>query len=250
MRHMGFVGKSRLEAAQRLLPDVLAEWRSHWCFEREETVIESVVSVTAESEGDASITAINWRYSLTPNGELWLGVCQSSSWHRVIFGDSEEGVPSDQVAAYLVGQAQMGLINAVLKVLQLAPVKVLCDEAPVAIAAAFSPRVLLEVPVYEDGVFILLDANLLNAYLPIPPANTPLLERQHAVGGARLRLKLSLPLSEVSVADLSDLHPGDILKADTFLTQPFHLATDRDVLIAKGFLVRSDTRLAVQLTDG
>ena len=119
----------------------------------------------------------------------------------------------------------------------------------VAAFAVSGPRLLLTMPGHETDIFIVLDASLLDAYLPIPPARLPLLDRKHVIGGARIKLRLSLPLAEVSVADLSDLHPGDILQTAIPLSQPFHLMTTQDALIARGFLVRIHSQLAVQLTD-
>lgn len=248
MRQMGFVGKSRLEAAQRLLPDALSAWRSQWCFECQDTPIELPI-VTAEAVGDASVTAKSWQHVAASNGALWFGVCESTSWHRLVFGEQAEEVPADQVATYLIQQAQLALVNALLKVLQQAPVKVIHTETPTAIAAAYSPRVLLTISGQKAAVFILLDASLLNTFLPNSVTKPSLLDRQQAIGSARIKLKLSLPLSEVAIEDLSDIHPGDILKTASPLSQTFHLSTECGDVVAEGFLVRADTRLAVQLID-
>lgn len=249
MRQMGYVGKSRLEAAQRLLPDVLSNWSSQWCFGRQDLETVLAATVTAEAVDDASITAMDWQCAVTPNGGLWLGSRAPSSWHRLLFGAQAQEVPVDEVASYLTQQGQLTLANALLNALQQEPIAALFAEAPTATVTSCSARLLLAMPGHEADILLVLDASLLNAYLPIPAARFPLLDRQQAIGGARIKLKLLLPLSEISVADLSDLHPGDILKAATPLSQPFHLVTDRDALVAKGFLVRAHTKLAIQLTD-
>lgn len=249
MRQMGYVGKSRLEAAQRLLPDVLSSWCEQWCFGYSNQATLFAATVITEVADDVGITATDWRYALTPDGALCLGSHESSSWYRLVFGEHAQEVPIDEMADYLIQQAQLALANALLEVLQQEKIPTIFAEAPDAMATACSPRLRLTIPGHEAEIFILIDASLLNTYLPIPVARFPLLDRQHAIGGARIKLKLSLPLSEISVADLSDLHPGDILKATTPLSQLFHLVTDRDALVAKGFLVRAHTRLAVQLTD-
>jgi len=245
MRQIGYVGKSRFQAAQRVLPEALSLWRAHWCFGGRD--VASVLALTAEAMADASITATDWRAAVTLNGSLWLGSCGPSCWHRLVFGEHAEDAPVDELGDYLIGQAQLALANTLLEALQQTPIDTMVAESP--IVTACSSRLLLTIPGNEADIFILLDASLLDAYLPIPEAKIPLLNRQQAIASARLKLKLTLPLSAISVADLSDLHLGDVLKTATPLSQPFHLTTNQDALLAKGFLVRAHTKLAIQLTE-
>ncbi|MEK6788417.1 MAG: hypothetical protein AABY68_05655 [Pseudomonadota bacterium] len=248
MRQIGYVGKSRLEAAQRLLPGALSSWRSQWCFDGRNSASASAATLPAETADDISSIATHWQQAATPNGVLWLGSRASSNWQDLVFGEQAQDVPADQIAEHLIRQAQLALANALLDALQQRQVDTMAAAIATPVAAC-SPCLLLTVPGHEADIFIVLDASLLDAYLPIPAARIPLLDRKQAIGGASIKLKLMLPLAEISVADLGDIYPGDILKATTPLSQPFHLTTDQDAVVAKGFLVRAHSRLAVQLAD-
>lgn len=247
MSPMGFVGKSRLEAAQRVLPEVVSSWRTQWCFGAEAAT--QVAVLAAEVPGVTSLAAMDWVHVATAEGSIWLGCREVSSWHRMVFAEQANEVPVDTVAQYLVQQAQLGLANGVLAALERPAVAELSSDAVDPPSSPFSPCVLVKTNSHGEELCMLLDASLLSAYLPMPEPRVALIDRKSVIGAARVKLRLSLPLSEISVADLSDLHPGDILKAATPLSQPFHLMTDQDALLAKGFLVRARTQLAVQLTD-
>lgn len=248
MRQIGYVGKSRLEAAQRLLPGVLLGWRSQWCFASRDATAMPAITLPADAKDDISSIATHWQQAVTPNGMLWLGGRTESCWQYLVFGEQAQDVPADQIAGHLIRQAQLALANTMLDALQQRPIDAMDAGVPTPFTTC-SSCLLLSVPGHESNIFIVLDASLLDAYLPIPAARFSLLDRKHAIGGARIKLKLILPLSEISVADLEDLHLGDILQTSRPLSQSFHLVTHQSALIAKGVLMRSHSWLAVQLAD-
>lgn len=250
MRQFGFVGKMRLEAAQRLLPEAVSTWRSQWCFGHGAEAASPLVIEAEAVPDDVALATMYWLHVEAGDGCFWLGTRGASAWHRLVMGDHADDAPVDAVAEHLQHQARLGLANTLLSELQLATVDVLATGSlPVVPGAVCSPQILLMLRGAGEELFILLDALLFNSHLPTPEAKQPLVARSSAIGSARIKLRVTLPLSEVAVADLSGLQVGDILKAETPLTQAFHLMTDRDTPLAKGFLARTQTRLALQLAD-
>jgi len=241
MTAISYVGKSRLHAAQHLLPDILRKWRTDWCLG------DPTESITAVVAGTGQRRDLSWRIATTPAGALMLGARSPASWYRLLFGQQVTDVPLDDIAEQLMGEAQLALINAILSAAEQDPSDAVLMETDISVASC-RPRIELVLPAHASELCILLDASLFDAWLPIPASRTPLRSRQHALGGTRLTLTLMLPLSELSAASLAGLQPGDIVQTTTPLSQPVHLHVHKVRRIASGLLMQRDGRVALQLT--
>ncbi|MHA6194740.1 FliM/FliN family flagellar motor C-terminal domain-containing protein [Pseudomonas wadenswilerensis] len=244
MRLLGFIGASRLAAARDALPAQVEAWREQWCFADEATVW----NIRCEAEQALDANDLHWQQAGQANRRLAVGSRTADSWRRAVFGPHAAQLPDDTSARHLLEQARLALVNALLQALGQSPVPGLSDTAPEAPGAVLSPRVLLRIELGDDALYCLLDAALFDSALP--PLATPaaLVERKQAIGGARVRLTLQLPLTELALGDIDGLSPGDVLRAKSRLDQPLTLASESGDVLAKGYLARQQDRLALQLT--
>lgn len=235
----GFVGVSRLAWARELLPAAWAEWQQAWCFQK-----AGQAAVRVESVAPADCGGTTWLHARVPAGGLWLGFGEDADWHRLVFGPVEQA-PQDALATALIADARLALVNTVLQAAGQVPVGELVPDVS-AFPGHSCPRLVLHVA--DKSVVLLLDASLLDAALPVRAPAETLLKREQVIGSARVKLRVSLPLSSVSAATLSQLRVGDVLPTATPLSRRFEL-TLSDARQASGFLVRAGTDRALQLAD-
>lgn len=242
MRALGFIGASRLASAERLLPEVIRQWAEQWSFHG---AAAPECSCAAESAEVLTLTnGANWQQADGGTGRLWL----SARWQQIVFGPYAADAPQDQIGAQLLLAAQQALTDSLLAVLgrKAGP---LHDGKPVGLGAPLSPRLMLRASFGPDDLLLIMDANLLDNFLPpVTRARPPLQNRRTAIGGAKLTLRVSLPFSSLSVGKASTLSPGDILQSDAHFLEPLNLTIQDQPPVAKGFLARRDTHLALQLT--
>jgi len=244
MRQISYVGKSRLQAAERVLPDILRQWCSDWCL-GEPGDDFTIIPATREA---GNFSALAWRIASTSAGAVMLGASSSASWHRLLFGGDATKVPMDGIAEHLVGEAQQALVNAILCALLQDPMDTLLMDVAISTMSAV-PRIVLARSGQESELCILLDASLLDAWLPMPAPRASLHARHEVLGRASLSVTLRLPLSCLSAACLGELQPGDIVKSETPLFQPVQLQLQQAQCLASGRLMQRDDRVVLQLNE-
>lgn len=249
MRRLGFLGKSRLDAARKLLPEAVDNWRAQWCFVDEQAPWVSDCGDETALAGQEAVAALAWQKALGSEGALWLAGQQPDAWRQVVFGAHAKDIPEDATARHLLAQAQLALVNALLAELQHAPVEALTSEAPSAPGGLFGDRLLLSIAGPGTQLYVLLDAALLEQHLPPLPVQPALVKRQDALGNAKLKLHVRLPLANLALGEMNELQPGDILRARTKLAQPLTLVTEQGEVVAEGYLARQQDHLALQLSN-
>lgn len=246
MRFLGFLGASRLAMARQVLPAQVEEWREQWCFggdERWQVQCEAEQALT----DCAQAAGLSWQRGQSTRGALHIAGLHADSWTRALFADQAAQVPDDATAHHVLGQARLALVNALLQGLGQEPVTRLTADAPHAPGAALGSRALLQIGLGDSALYCLVDAALLDPALPALAKSSTLVQRKDAIGGAKIRLNLALPLAELALGDINDLSPGDVLLARTRLDQPLTLSSTQGAPLAKGYLARSQARLALQL---
>lgn len=243
MRALGFIGASRLAAAERLLPEVIRQWREQWCFQG--AAEQDCSCATESAEVLALASASDWQQLEAGNGSFWL----CARWQQIVFGPYAADAPQDQIGSQLLAAAQQALVASLLAALGSQVKGPLRAGVPAALGAPLSPRLLLRASFGGEHLFLLVDASLLDDFLPRPTREyLPLQERRAAIGGAKLKLSVSLPFASLSVGEVNSLTPGDILQAGTHFLEPLDLNIPGKQTVAKGFLARRDEHLALQLT--
>ena len=243
MRALGFIGASRLAAAERLLPEVIRQWREQWCFQG--AAAHDCGCAAESAEVIALAAEQGWKQAGGAKGNLWL----SAHWQQIVFGPYAADAPRDPVGQQLLEAAQQALAASLLAALGGQATAPLGAGVPAALGAALSPRLLLRARFGAEHLLLLVDAALLEAFLPATTRkHPPLLERRAAIGGAKLKLSVSLPFASLSVGEVNSLTPGDILQAGTHFLEPLDLNIQGKQTVAKGFLARRDEHLALQLT--
>lgn len=246
MRFLGFLGASRLNMARQVLPAQVDEWREQWCFgDAEQWAIhcdgEQVLANHEQALGLA------WQRAQCPRGAMYVAGLRADSWTRTVFAAQAAKVPDDASARHVLEQARLALVNGLLQGLGQEPVASLDDEAPHAAGAALGSRALMQIELGDTALFCLIDATLLEPALPALAKPTALTQRKDAIGGAKIRLSLALPLAELALGDINGLNPGDVLLAAARLDQPLTLSSSQGAPLAKGYLARRQECLALQL---
>lgn len=243
MRALGFIGASRLAAAERLLPEAIRQWREQWCFQG---AAEQGCSCAAESAEVLALASVSsWQQIDAGNGSFWL----CARWQQIVFGPYAADAPQDQIGSQLLAAAQQALVASLLAALGGQAKGPLHVGVPAALGAPLSPRLLLRASFGGEHLLLLVDASLLDDFLPrLTREHPPLQERRAAIGGAKLKLNVSLPFASLSVGEVNSLSPGDILQAGTHFLEPLDLNIPGKQTVAKGFLARRDEHLALQLT--
>ncbi|WP_339527220.1 FliM/FliN family flagellar motor C-terminal domain-containing protein [Pseudomonas sp. EA_35y_Pfl2_R111] len=248
MRRLGFLGKSRLDAASKLFPEAVANWRAQWCFVDEQVPWLSQCSDETALAKQEAVTSLAWQKAQGRAGSIWLAGQQPDAWRQLLFGVHAKNIPEDATARHLLVQAQLALVNALLAELQQAPFEDLVAEAPNAPGGLYSDRLLLNIAGPDTQLYVLLDAALLEQHLPSLPTLPALVNRQAAIGKAKIKLHVRLPLASLALGEMNDLQAGDILRARTELAQPLRLTTEQAKVVAEGYLARHQDHLALQLT--
>lgn len=243
MRPVGMIGQTRLAICAERLPGCVVRWREQWCFVEAGDGFEVTCMAQAEAQGMAQWQASQtWLSARLPGGNLHL----AGDWQGMVFGPHAAQIPDDATGRHLLEQAQRALVDALLAELGLPPCGALTCAGAGGHDGLLSSRLLLQITRNTQPLWVLLDASLLDHFLPRPAVRRALSDRQGAVGGARFKLRVQMPLSELSIGDLQGLAPGDVLKARTLLIDPLQLVAGEQV-IAEGYLARQDNRLALQL---
>lgn len=251
MRRLGFVGKTRLEAAQKLLPDALYAWHKQWCFSSEDSLIEARCIDEASGTGNLTYGSARWHKAESAEGSIWLHSMCREDWLRLLFAHLEPEVPNDQIAGQLIERAQQALVNAVLAALGKETFVALVPAETTATDVRLSSRVGLELS-FSDScppLVLLLDAGLLDACLPAVTRAPTLSLRQDAIKTATVTLRLSLPPVAIPVGEIERLQPGDVLRTTTSLDQPLAMGVEGDDGLLKGYLARSGDSRAFQFIN-
>jgi hypothetical protein len=239
MRALGFVGSSRLAAAERLLPPAILQWREQWCVQGDEKMI-----FECREEGIDTVetaTELEWQLAETGKGRLWL----AANWRRLVFGRFAAEAPQDATSVQLIAAAQQALAAALLDVLSAPAVAV--QNAQPTLGTPMSARLLLRADSGDLRLLVLADAALLAGVLPQGGRPRPLIPRNQAIGSAKLKVKISLPFSSLTVGQANGLSAGDILQGDTHFLEPLNLVAEGKQTVAKGYLARKGEHLALQL---
>lgn len=239
MRALGFVGASRLAAAERLLPAAIRQWHEQWCFQGDREV--TCVCMEEGGEAIAPVAGGEWRLAETDKGKLWL----AANWRRLVLGRFASEAPQDATAAELISAAQQALTAGLLEALALANTPL--QSAQPTLGVPMSARLLLRADFGDVPLLMLAEASLLTGFLPLANRPLPLVSRTSAIGGARLKVKVSLPFSSLTVGEANGLRAGDILQGDTHFLEPLNLTAGEQQTIAKGYLARQGEHLALQL---
>jgi len=245
MRKLGFLGITRLQHARAVLPAVIEQWREQWCFT--DARQPATVSIDAFSSVNvpADFEALTWQRAEVGFSQLRC----AGAWNQVIYGVHAQDVPTDTTARHLLTHAQLTLINSLLEALGHKPVVQLPNDVQTMNNNGLSSQLLIKLSTPKTALYLLLDADLLDSVLPVRVAKTPLIERKAAIGGARLKLHVQLPLTRLPIEDVQDIKVGDILRGDASLGAPLHIATSPTQVVAKGYLARQQEHLAIQLVS-
>ncbi|UZE26187.1 FliM/FliN family flagellar motor C-terminal domain-containing protein [Pseudomonas sp. B21-056] len=171
----------------------------------------------------------------------------AGDWRSIVFGPVFHDVPEDESARYLLHEAQLALINNLLEALGQSGVSRLAAEPSRPFSDVLNAQVLLQLHVGQLTLSLLLDAALLNAELEQSVPRKPLIERKQALGNARVKLSVRLPLASLSIGEMRDLRPGDTLRASALLADPVSLRVADGPVVVSGYLAKQHDQLAVQL---
>ncbi|TWC11289.1 type III flagellar switch regulator (C-ring) FliN [Pseudomonas sp. SJZ085] len=241
MRMLGFVGTTRLRTARDRLPAVIRHWYEQWCFSDERHPCE--VNCSALDDARELASTEGWLRARSAHGSISL----AGDWRSIVFGPAFHDAPEDESARYLLHEAQLALVNTLLEALGQSGVSLLVADPSRPFSDALNARVLLRLQVGQLTLSLLLDAALLNAELEPPVPRKPLLERKQALGNARVKLSVRLPLASLSIGEMRDLRPGDTLRAGALLADPVSLRVADGPVVASGYLAKQRDQLAVQL---
>ena len=245
MRALGFIGKSRWSAATEKLPPAVQAWREQWCFSQVGKPWQIECLERVDSADQERAHALTWLKA----GPAGAAVYVAGDWTSLVFGAFAQDLPADETADYLLQDAQRALVNGVLASIGQVPAAELLAAPPIALGKPLSSEILLRVSVESFRVYIVLDAALFNKALGPQEVKSPLFPRENALGKAKVKLSLQLPLASLSIGEMNDLHPGDTLRAQALLSQTLQLRVGTRV-VASGYLARQQDQLAVQLISG
>ncbi|MCE0460987.1 FliM/FliN family flagellar motor switch protein [Pseudomonas uvaldensis] len=241
MRMLGFVGAIRLRTACDRLPPVALRWYERWCFSDGHQTCNA--SCSALNDNSELASTRGWLSADSVHGSVSL----TGDWQSLIFGSFSHDVPDDEVSRHLLQEAQLALINDLLEALGHSHVSLLAAAPQKPYSNVLSAQVLLQLCVGQLTLHVLLDAALLNAGLKPFVARNSLVERKQALGNARVKLSVCLPMASLSIGEMQDLHPGDTLRSSALLFDPVSLQLAEGTVVADGYLARQDDHLAVQL---
>lgn len=241
MRMLGFVGTTRLRTACEILPPVIRHWYEQWCFGSELHTCEVNCSPFVDAEEFSC--ALVWQRAKSASGSILV----AGNWQSIIFGSFSGEAPDDDTADYLLCDARLALIKSVFAELGVIDISLLEGEFLRPSSKSLDSQVLLQLNVGQSAVYLLLDAALFNVVLEPPVLRKKLVERKQALGNARVKLSVCLPLVNLSIGEIKDLHPGDTLLSSALLAEPVSLQLAEGAVVACGYLATQSDHLAVQL---
>lgn len=245
MSALGFIGRSRWNAATEQLPPAVEGWREQWCFSQAGKPWRIECLQCVDSADQERLHDMTWFKA----GSAGAAVHVAGDWAALVFGVFAQELPADDTADYLLLEAQRALVNGVLASIGQPPAAELLKAVPRALGKPLSSAILLRVSVESFRVYVVLDAALLNNALGPQEVKSPLFPRENALGKAKVKLSLQLPLASLSIGEMNNLHPGDTLRAQALLSQTLQLRVGTRV-VASGYLARQRDQLAVQLISG
>jgi hypothetical protein len=245
MRKLGFLGATRLTHAQTVLATVIEQWREQWCFSDARLPVAVTIDAFNAAEALTELEALDWQRAEVGNSQLRC----SGAWNELIYGVHTQDVPADATARHLLAHAQLALVNGLLEALGHEPATQLLSGVHSVKNSPLSSELLIQLSTAKAALYLLIDADLLNSALPVRTGKSPLVERKAAIGGARLKLHVQLPLTHLPIEDVQDIKVGDILLGDASLGAPLQIATAPTQVVAKGYLARQKQHLAIQLVS-
>lgn len=243
MRALGFVGEKRLQAARDRLPGVVQQWYRQWCVGDRQSPCQ--VSCHTLADAPWQDQAANWQRFQLPFGAVYL----AGDWSQMIFGPLAAQVPADRTAEHLLSEAQRALLNGFLQAFALAAIESMDGRVVDDPRGALGAQVAVRIEAGSCSVQLLLDGALLNDALPSVAPGKSLYERKSALGNARLKLSVRLPLSSLRIGEINDLRPGDTLLAAALLIDPLQVHLDQHGPVAAGYLAQQQGQLALQLVS-
>lgn len=242
MRALGFLGVTRLAEANRILPSLLTQWRSQWCMQDGAELATECLDECSRAIELAG--PCEWRRVSVGRANVWF----AADWRKLLFGSYAADAPRDDVADKLIDAAQMALASCLLEALGCDATVAIDGEAPFEPGALLGGRLVCTQGHGAERLMVLLDPSLLASCLPEAQRVLPLVTRSSAIGGVRLRIKVSVPFAKLPAGEVSNLTPGDILQGHTHFLEPLDLSVQDGKTVAKGFLARRNEHLALQLT--
>lgn len=245
MRALGFVGKRRWHEAAQKLPPAVQAWREQWCLNpvAKPWAVECLALV--EADDPARAQGLEWFKADAAGAAVYV----AGDWVSLVFGAFAQELPAGETANYLLHEARQALVNGVLASIGHVPSTGLVATAAHALGKPLSSDIVVRVRVESFWAYVVLDAALLNSALGPHEVKPPLFPREQALGNAKVRLSLQLPLASLSIGEMNDLQPGDTLRAQALLSQTLQLRVGQRV-VASGYLARQQDHLAVQLISG
>lgn len=241
MRVLGFLGHSRLTAAEREVPVVLQHWFQQWCFNTSAPTSRCHV----ENAVNELPTVSEWTHCKLERGSLWLG----GSWRQLIFGPYAEQAPQDALAEQLIENGQHALVQSMSAALKMNAAVSLTPGGTPTPPRIMGTRLFVQVDLEQTQLWLILDADLLDGFLPASTSPTrPLEARATAIGGVRLTVQVNLALSTLSLGDVRGLRAGDVLQGKNHFLDPLNLSINHQTPLAQGYLARQGQQLALQLT--
>lgn len=247
-REVGFIGKKRYEAANKIIPQAIKEWVTGWCFVG--TQMEPIVGVQAvdslnPEEIDVKST---FRQFGSSDNRIQIGYGNAEVWREVVFGNSSDSLPDDKISKSLLLNAQDALIDILHSALKQ-------DDGQRAkfsgedVLTIGGPCMIFKISMNRSVITCVVRADLLNSWLPRVASQKKLVSRDEAIGTVRVKLKVELPLAKIPVGSALSMSEQDVMCGDALLTQPFSLLTENGNYIGCGHLAKVDEKVVLQLRN-
>lgn len=241
MRALGFLGSSRLAAGEQEIPVAVERWIQQWCF----AAAAPTCSCHLENAVAELPTANEWIHCQFERGSLWMG----GAWRQLIFGPYAEHAPCDAVAERLVHDGQQALVQDLLGALKVNSTAALKHGGVPAAPQVMGSRLFVQVDLEQTQLRLILDAELLDGFLPGSISTPRALEaRAAAINGVRLTVNVSLAFATLPLGDVRGLRAGDILQGKNHFLDPLNFSINHQIPLAHGYLARQGQQLALQLT--
>lgn len=249
MRRFTVLGADRLSVLSDQFETLIRRWYESWCISPEEKAALAVQ--IREASGWASTSRLGhteWAGQPCTNGAIWLGCSNDRTWRDLVFGRLSAMLPDDAVSEALLGEAREDLFARVADAAGLRQDGGLTRRHPEGLYDKGRAIVLIRLGVgnFNIDIFAQIPSDQVDSQTKV---SAPQLERrQNAVSRSKVNLVVRLPLAELLLGDVYRLEAGDVLRAQSLLSEPFRLMLDTGVEIAVGHLGRNHDLRALLLS--